>query len=61
MKAMNYRVQSPLCSPLYSFLLGRELLNEMIVSWLQREVQSWLSVYCSGAGFQGWTQARGQA
>lgn len=55
MKAKNYGVQSPLCSPLYSFLLGLELLNGVIVHWLQREVQICLSVHRSGAGFQGWT------
>lgn len=42
------------CNPFYSFLLGFELLNGMIVNWLQREVRSCLSVHLSGAGFQGW-------
>lgn len=43
------------CHPFYSFLLGLELLNRMIISWLQREVRSCLSVHLCGAGFQGWT------
>lgn len=50
------------CNPFYSFLLGLELLNRMVVNCLQREVRRCLSAHRPGAGFRfrGWTLARGQ-
>lgn len=47
------------CNPFYSFLLGLELLNRMVVNCLQREVRSCLSAHLPGAGFRGWTPGPG--